>query len=204
MKKIYYISQGNTPEKHIENVQNVCEAGVKLIQLRMKNITKEVFCDAAKEAIKICTLYNAELIINDNVTVAEEVKSHGIHLGKEDMKPIETRAILGNSIIIGGTANTIKDCRFLASQKVNYIGLGPFRFTNTKKKLSPVLGLEKYQKIISELHSEGIKTPIYAVGGITADDFNDLYATGVCGVVVSGLLSNKSPKEIKNVLDKKE
>jgi len=73
--------------------------------------------------------------------------------------------------IIGGTANTLQDCKALLAKGVNYIGLGPYRFTATKKNLSPVLGLKGYQVILDELKTN---TPIIAIGGITTEDVKEL------------------------------
>lgn len=200
MDNIYYISQGNSPKEHLENIKNVVESGVKLVQLRMKDIEQEIFLETAVEAKRICDSNKAQLIVNDNVEVAKTINSYGLHIGKEDMKPLDARAILSEETIIGGTANTIEDCRFLATQKVNYIGLGPFRFTNTKKKLSPILGLEGYQQIITQLRKEGIELPVYVIGGITKNDFQELYKIGVHGIAISGILSNKPVEEIKELI----
>lgn len=187
MKRLYYISQGKTSEKHLQNIKNVCENGVKLVQLRMKNVTDEEFLKTAIKAKEICDKFKATLIINDNIFVANKVKT-GVHLGKEDESITKAKAILKNKII-GGTANTLEDCLQLIQQGVDYIGLGPFRFTKTKKNLSPILGLKGYQKILTELKKQGHTTPIYAIGGIKESDFNPLFETGIYGIAVSGLLS---------------
>ena len=72
----------------------------------------------------------------------------GVHLGKNDMSPSDARKILGNGYIIGGTANTLDDIERLIKEGVDYIGLGPFRYTETKKNLSPILGIDGYKKIL--------------------------------------------------------
>ena len=102
----------------------------------------------------------------------------------------EARALLGNDYIIGGTANTIEDVRNHWRDGADYIGCGPFRFTTTKKNLSPILGLEGYRKIIAQMKDEDIDIPIVAIGGITFDDIPEIMATGVTEIAMSGGILN--------------
>lgn len=202
MDRLYYISQGETPQTHLINIEKVCAAGVKLIQLRLKNSSFQDHLATAKSAKVICDYYGAQLIINDAVTIAKEVQSAGVHLGKEDISITEARTILGEKAVIGGTANTLKDCLKLITQKSDYIGLGPFKYTTTKKNLSPVLGIKGYTSIINSLRSENHNLPIYAIGGITLNDITDMLSCGVSGIAVSTLLSNKNSKDMKKLVDK--
>lgn len=137
-------------------------------------------------------MYDVILIINDNVAVAKEVNAHGVHLGRTDMYISEARSILGEDAIIGGTANTLKDVERLIEQKANYIGLGPYSKTETKKNLSPVLGLSGYSELLNELKMFYAlnETPIIAIGGIDMYDIEPILSTGIYGVAVSGLLTN--------------
>jgi len=132
---------------------------------------------------------NVTFILNDYVSIVKDLNLDGVHLGKSDLSPIKARAILGNNKIIGGTANDIIDIRKLMDAKVNYIGLGPFQFTDTKKNLSPTLGIEGYKTIINQLKEDSIP-PIYAIGGIKQTDISTLLDTGINGIAVSGLIAN--------------
>ncbi len=194
MDKLYYISQGN----HLENIQKVCESGVRLVQLRLKNKPLETYIQIALQAKEICDSYGAILIINDNVEVAVRINTQGVHLGKSDSSPKKARLLLGKDKIIGATANTYEDCVALLDQQVDYIGLGPFRFTNTKQHLSPILGLQGYINILKKLKKRGCNTPIYAIGGIQKEDVEALFKTNINGVAVSGILSGKTTAEIKS------
>jgi thiamine-phosphate pyrophosphorylase len=188
--KLHYISQETPQLSHVQAIQNACEAGCDWIQLRVKNTTDEMYTQIATQARQICDTYGAHLIINDNVTVAKAVQAYGVHLGKEDMPPEEARKVLGSQYIIGGTANTFEDVQRLAAAQVDYIGLGPFRFTTTKEKLSPVLRIEGYRQIIEKARLTGISIPIIAIGGIVVDDVTAILATGVHGVAISGLITH--------------
>ena len=154
-----------------------------MVQLRLKNLSDKKVLKTALEAREITNHFQTRLIINDHYKIAKEVKADGVHLGKSDACPTEVRKHLYSWQIIGGTANTLEDCKTLINKEVDYIGLGPFRFTTTKENLSPVLGLDGYSLIIEELKTE---TPIIAIGGITENDIPELLKTGVSGIAMSG------------------
>ncbi len=194
LHKLQYISQGSTPDLHIQNIKSALEAGVKLIQLRLKNISNEQYIDYATKAKVLCNQYNATLIINDNANVSKSSNADALHLGLDDMSVLEAKNIVSNKII-GGTANTFEHIQQRCSEKVDYIGLGPYRFTSTKEKLSPVLGIEGYQTIIQQMNKENLNTPIYAIGGIELHDIESIINTGVYGIAVSGLLTRAENKE---------
>ena len=120
------------------------------------------------------------------------------------MNPEEARKILGPDKIIGATCNTMEDIRLRAIQKVDYIGLGPFRYTTTKLKLSPVLGVEGYQKILHAMSREGISIPVFAIGGIQDADFIPLLQTGIQGIALAGLIKNSRDIKQKDRKIRKE
>ncbi len=194
LHKLQYISQGSTPDAHIQNIELALDAGVKLIQLRLKNISDELYIDYASQAKLSCDKSHAVLIINDNVTVAKSCSANALHLGLDDMSVLEARKIVPNKLI-GGTANTFEHIKQRCAESVDYIGLGPYRFTRTKEKLSPILGIEGYQQIIDQMKKENLTTPIYAIGGIELNDIESIIDTGVYGIAVSGLITNSSNKE---------
>ena len=194
LHKLHYISQGSSPDNHLKNIEAVLDAGVKLIQLRLKNISDELYADYAVKAKELCNLHNAMLIINDNVNVSKLSEADALHLGLDDMSVVAAKKIVSNKLI-GGTANTFEHIKQRCAEKVDYIGLGPYRFTSTKEKLSPILGIEGYINIIQQMKKENLNTPIYAIGGIELQDIESIINTGVHGIAVSGLLTNSGNKE---------
>lgn len=186
--RLYYVTQDHPFKSHQELAYAACKGGAEWIQLRVKNRSEADVKDIAIETLKICKSFNVKLIINDYVSLAKEIAADGIHLGKEDMDPLAARALLGENFIIGGTANTWEDVQKLSRLKVHYIGLGPFRHTATKEKLSPVLGLEGFARIMRLCSDIGITIPIVAIGGIQPEDAEDILKTGIYGVAVAGAI----------------
>lgn len=172
--------------------EKACKGGVRWIQLRLKNINHDDYKIIAKEVKEVCKQYNATFIINDNVQLALEINADGVHIGKEDMKPEEARAMLNSSFIIGCTSNTINDIIALSKKDIDYIGLGPYRFTSTKEKLSPILGFQGYENIFSQLNNAGITAPpVIGIGGIRESDVAELLSTGLHGIAVSGAITDE-------------
>lgn len=173
-----------------EQVEAVCRGGCRWVQLRMKEATREEFTRVGRIVKEICRRHGALFLVNDNVDIALELDADGVHLGKEDMNPLEARKILGYTKIIGGTCNTFEDVVARFRQQVDYIGLGPFTYTSTKKRLSPILGIEGYRNILDACRKAGIHIPIHAIGGIRENDIQPILSTGVTGIALSSLLKN--------------
>lgn len=194
LNRLQYITQGTTAAEQEKDLREALEAGCRFVQLRFKNATKEQVLHLAEKAKKLTDSFGANLIVNDWIKVAKEVDAAGVHLGLTDTSIQEARRVLGSSKIIGGTANTLEDVLQRIEENCDYVGLGPFRFTTTKDKLSPILGLAGYQRIHTELTNRNLSIPIYAIGGLELADIQELRATGVYGVAISGLISKAQNK----------
>ena len=192
--RLHYISQQTDSLTHLEAIQEALDAGCRWIQLRIKQAPVSTVLRQAAAAKKCCEPLGAKLIINDYPHVAREVEAHGVHLGLQDMPIPEARAIVGDKLIIGGTANTFQDIQQRMADGADYVGLGPFCFTATKEKLSPLLGLDGYRRILRRMHEAGIFLPVIAIGGIQVADVEQIMQTGVHGIAVSGALTHASNK----------
>lgn len=200
---IQFITHSNTRYDYVEGARLALEGGCRWIQLRMKDAQEVEFLLAAKQIGAMCKEYGATFILDDHVEWVGITGADGVHLGKNDMPVDEARNQLGPNRIIGGTANTFEDVERLWRQGANYIGCGPYRFTTTKKNLSPVLGLDGYRHIISKMKAHDINIPVVAIGGILQPDIKDVMATGVSGIAVSGAILNaENPvEEMKRCID---
>lgn len=194
---LQYISHFTPQISYAEGIRMALEGGCRWIQLRMKDAPAEEIIACAEEVIPLCRRHGAKFLLDDHVELVRRLGANGVHLGKNDMPVDEARKILGPDIIIGGTANTIEDIIRLHKQGADYIGCGPFRFTTTKKNLSPILGLDGYKSIVLKMKELGIDLPIVAIGGITVEDIPAVMETGVSGIALSGaILGAPDPVEM--------
>jgi thiamine-phosphate pyrophosphorylase len=207
---LQFITHFSDNYSYIDSAKIALEGGCRWIQLRMKDVNESLLEETALFVQKMCKEYGATFIIDDNVHLVKKIKADGVHLGKNDMPISEARRILGDGFIIGGTVNTFDD---ILKQRTtdngqqslgmpDYFGCGPFRFTSTKKNLAPILGLEGYENIISNMKRNNINIPIVAIGGINKDDILDILKIGVDGIALSSsILRSENPiEEMKDIV----
>lgn len=201
---LQFITHYNERFSYLDSADIALQGGCKWVQLRMKGAADEEFKAVAADVRRMCIEAGARFIIDDRVNLVKEIGADGVHLGRNDMPVAEARKILGDDYIIGGTANTIEDIERIYKDGGDYIGCGPFRFTTTKEKLSPVLGLDGYRSIMAEMNRRGIMLPIVAIGGIGFDDIDPLLDAGVTGIALSGSILNAAEpvEEMKRVVNK--
>lgn len=199
---LQFITHYTEKYTYLDSVKIALEGGCKWVQLRIKDATDAEVLPVAVQAQRLCRDAGATFIIDDRVDMVKQIGADGVHLGLGDMPIAEARKILGDVFIIGGTANTFENVKAHYEASANYVGCGPFRFTTTKKKLSPVLGLEGYRSIVSKMKEQGIDIPIVAIGGITAEDIPQIMQTGVTGIALSGtVLRAENPvEEMRRIL----
>lgn len=190
MKQLQYITHYNEELNYLDGAELALKGGCRWIQLRMKEASEVEYISVGQELKKLCSDYNATFILDDRVDLVETIGADGVHLGQIDMPVDQARRILGDKKIIGGTANTIEQIERLAELGADYIGCGPFRFTETKAKLAPTLGLEGYKRIVHQMHERDIKLPIVAIGGIQLEDVPALLQSGIDGIAISGAILN--------------
>ncbi|MGC4072238.1 MAG: thiamine phosphate synthase [Nibricoccus sp.] len=179
------LTQDGLPASHLEQASLLLIAGARWIQVRMKRANPQERLKTAGMIASLCRQYGAICIINDDVDVAIAANAHGVHLGKTDGYWREARSVMGRDMILGGTINNEDDARrAIRANCLDYVGIGPWRFTTTKENLSPVLGSEGVASLVA--HLDGI--PAWAIGGITLADLPDVRACGAAGAAVSSAL----------------
>ena len=200
---VQFISHFTEQYSYLDSIRLALTGGCRWIQLRIKDASDHEVRPIAIEALRMCRQAGATFIIDDRVELVKELGADGVHLGKNDMPIREARQRLGKAFISGGTANTFEEVKAHHEASANYIGCGPFRFTTTKKNLSPILGLEGYRHIVNKMKAAGIQLPIVAIGGITANDIPALMQTGVTGIALSGtILHAANPtEEMKRIIN---
>lgn len=180
-----FITHAATTEEVLRQTNAVLAQGrADMVQLRMKSASKALLLTTAREVQVLCRNYGVPLIINDSVEVAHAIGADGVHLGKEDMSPTLARQLLGDAVLIGRTCNTREDLDAALAEPIDYVGVGPYRFTQTKQRLAPILGIEGYRK----LQLADYPLPAYAIGSIRPDEAPLFDELGIYGIAMSGAL----------------
>ena len=185
--RLQFITHYTQKYSYTDSARIALEGGCKWVQLRMKDADDLLLEETALVVQKMCREYGATFIIDDNVALAKKIGADGVHLGKNDMPVAQARKILGENFIIGATVNSFEDVlSHLQDSLPDYLGCGPYRFTSTKQKLAPILGLAGYQSIVGKMRESNISIPIVAIGGICKEDVSLLMDTGIDGIALSG------------------
>ena len=196
MFNVQFITHFTDRISYRESAEIALAGGCKWIQLRMKGAEDEEVEKTAMEIMPLCRKAGATFILDDRVELVRKIGADGVHLGKNDMPIKDARKILDRNFIIGGTANTIEDIVRINEEGADYIGCGPFRYTETKAKLAPILGEKSYRELIRQMRELKISLPIVGIGGVTADDIPLLHSIGLSGIALSGsILHAQNPEE---------
>lgn len=185
---LQYVTNTTDPERLTRCCHDYLKSGGRWIQLRAKGLTTDERVALGRPLVALCRLYDAVLIINDDVEAALRLGADGVHLGKDDTAVLEARAALGADKIIGSTCNTEADLLRAYRLGSDYVGVGPFRYTTTKERLAPILALEGLYSLAEARSRLPFPMPMVAIGGIMPDDVPDIIVTGVTGIAISGAL----------------
>lgn len=176
-------------------IEEAIKGGVKIVQLREKNISTKDFYEKALKVKEICKNYEALFIINDRLDIAQVVGADGVHLGQSDMPIEKAREILKDKFLIGATARNVEEAKRAELLGADYIGSGAIFGTNTKDNAKK-LEMEELKKIVAS-----VKIPVFAIGGINIDNVSSLKNIGLQGIcAVSGILSEKDCKKAVDMM----
>lgn len=177
-----FVTHGSTPEELLQQTERVLSLGLcDLVELRMKAASPPLREAAARQLLSLCRSYGVPLLINDDVELAFRIAADGVHLGQEDCPPERARQLLGPEALIGLTCNDAQQLERALQLPIDYIGLGPCHYTETKQRLAPILGHEGYRRL--QLHDYPL--PVYAIGGIEPQEEPELRALGLYGIAMS-------------------
>ena len=202
--RLVYITHPDEDFDNLSWIDDLFSGGIKWVQFRLKqnhfearNPDKnyaEYFELYLKNVIEKCSNLNILVTVNDASEYITKFPSIGLHVGKEDAPTHELKSILNSTQVFGRTANNFEDVKNYFDSRIDYFGVGPYRFTNTKDKdkLSSTLGLEGYKDILAKMQNASIKTPILAIGGIQLNDISELIEIGVYGIALSGEIFERS------------
>ena len=199
-KKFIYIISPNKIKKNsfFKDLELVLKTKkVAYFQLRLKKGSNNKLIYIGKKIKKICDKFKVKLLINDSPFIAKKIKADGCHLGQKDMNIYKARKILKNKII-GLTCHNSKKLILKAiNEKADYIALGAFFSTKTKKiKYKANIKILRYARNITNI-------PIVAVGGINLSNYKKLLLNKANFLAISGYIWNNkklNPFEALNKL----
>ncbi|MCL1832369.1 MAG: thiamine phosphate synthase [Oscillospiraceae bacterium] len=189
--ELYFVtdSTGFTQDDFLEVVQQACDGGVTLVQLREKDKTGLEYFRLAEEVKCITDKYGIPLIIDDRVDIALAVDADGVHVGQSDIPVYVARQLLGESKIIGATAKTVEQAILAESEGADYLGVGAI-FPTTTKVVTHITEVSTLNAIV-----EATSIPAYAIGGLNATNMHVLYESKASGMaVVSAIMKSSDPR----------
>ncbi len=200
LSRLYAITDRNLIQSSLgEDIAAAVKGGAGLIQLREKNVTEDEYIAYAREALAVCRSLGARLIINDSVSVCAAAGADGVHLGQGDTDPKEARRILGGNAIIGVTAKTAEQAQRAEADGADYLGSGAVFGTSTKAD-AVKMDIETLREIVSS-----VSIPVYAIGGINAENISQLRGSGIYGAaVVSGIFKGDIEKNASRLKEEVE
>ena len=175
---LYAVTERYPDRDFFVQIESALKGGITCLQLREKHLSKAEFIDEARIVKRLCEKYSVPLIINDDVEVALESASDGVHIGQDDGDVAEVRRIAGSRLIIGVSAHNVEEALAAEKAGADYLGCGAV-FGSTTKTNVHTLPLETLKNI-----SAAVKIPIVAIGGINETNMMRLAGSGINGVAV--------------------
>ncbi len=189
------------------------ECGVKMIQFRNKVLDDKTFTDIAWEIRKMTWQTESKFIINDRIEVAKAVDADGIHLGQDDIKDTDFTVFndldslrkyigglegrVGNEKIVGLSSHSYEEAIRTYAMKPDYLAIGPFYHTPTHPDYKAV-GFDVVAQVVNEIKD----IPVVTIGGINAENLNDVLKTGVKNVAMVREVNTMDKKIIANLIQK--
>ena len=200
ISRLIYITRDLPHLSHKKQVKAALKGGAKHVQFRTKQLNDKQALKEAKSIRELCSDYGAYLSVNDHIQIALDAQADAVHLGLTDMPISEAKQIASHTRLqFGGTCNTLADVLSRIEEGVDYVGLGPFQYTSTKEKLSPILEEKGYVSILSQLKTMHKSIPVFAIGGIGMSDIQPLFRTGIHGIAMASVFGNEEEDIKMNV-----
>ncbi len=180
----------------VETTRAAIAGGASIVQLRAPEWKKREMCECARALLQITRAAGIPLVIDDHADVALAVDADGLHVGQKDLSPADARAVIGHDRILGLSINCVEEALVIEKDLVDYIGIGPYRATATKKDAGAALGATGLKAIV---RAAGM--PSVAIGGIKLEHVADVMTTGVDGIaIVSAVCGTPNPEAAARAL----
>lgn len=165
-------------ETFLKKVEQACQSGVTMVQLREKQLTTNQYYELAKIVKQITDTYQVPLIIDDRLDVCLAVDAAGLHIGDDELPVSVARQVLGTEKILGVTAKTVKRALEAEKSGADYLGTGAI-FPTTTKENAPITLISTLKDIC-----QTVDIPVVAIGGLTCENIHQLSGTGIAGIAI--------------------
>ncbi len=201
LKGLYFITDSELSEQGIvADVQQVIEAGCRMVQYREKQKSSRKMLQEAKQLIKICREKDTLFIVNDRLDIALAAGADGVHLGQDDLPVSEARRLLGKEKIIGTSNHCLRQAKQSIAHDVDYLSVGPIFHTDTKKDVCAPVGISLLKQIraLTEL-------PLVAIGGINEENLEQVLDAGpdaiamISAIVCSGDVGEAAKRTVEKI-----
>lgn len=165
-------------ETFLKKVEQACQSGVTMVQLREKHLTTSQYYELAKIVKQTTDTYQVPLIIDDRLDVCLAVNAAGLHIGDDELPVSVARQVLGTEKILGVTAKTVKRALEAEESGADYLGTGAI-FPTTTKENAPITLISTLKDIC-----QTVNIPVVAIGGLTCENIHQLSGTDIAGIAV--------------------
>ena len=168
------------------DVEKLCKGGIKILQIREKELSSRDFYAAAKKAKIITDRFKVKLIINDRVDIVLAIDAAGVHLGQSDLPLKVARKILSKEKIIGVSCNSVRQALQAEQEGADYVSAQAIFPTQTKLDVEV-----KGKKLLREMLAQ-VSVPVIAIGGINEENLDEVLSLGCKNIaMISALLGAK-------------
>ena len=163
------------------------EGGASILQIRHKgHWSRDIFA-SAQQVAQLCRESGAQLVIDDRADFALLLQA-GLHVGQDDLSPREARKLMGDEALLGFSSHNVGQLVAAGGEPVDYVAIGPVFATASKRNPDPVVGVEEIRRCRAL-----IERPLVAIGGITLDNADSVWAAGANSVAIIGALFPQTP-----------
>lgn len=178
----------------LDVVKTALEGGVRMIQLREKDLGGKELFNLARELRELTTKYNAKLLINDRVDVALAICADGVHLGRQSMSVKDARQAFSETLqnvpIVGVSTHSLGEALEAERDGADFITFGPLHFTRSKAVYGEPVGIDKFHEVV-----KAVNVPVFAIGGMKKGNMEEVLNAGCYGVaVISAIMSANDVK----------
>jgi thiamine-phosphate pyrophosphorylase len=173
----------------VEVVEQALAGGIQAVQLREKDLDGAELFRLAEALKRSCARHRARLLINDRIDIALAVDADGVQLGAASMPIGAARELLGGDKLIGASIHSLQEAQQAVRDGADFVLFGPVYFTPSKAVYGAPQGIARLKEVV-----EKISIPVYAIGGITGGNVEEIKKIGASGVaLIAAVMSAPDP-----------